>query len=146
VGVELKLHLGVLDVPYTDASKSTGDVAEILEAKYHVIELFYEELGADHVQEALEHSADIAIKDLFSGAPAASVDLTFEATEELRTAFAIFVDQKELDGVVPGVPTAASLKGVNHRLKHPYAAANPERPSFKDTGLYQSSFRAWVEE
>jgi hypothetical protein len=154
----MKLHLGVVDVPYTykdkSSPKTTGDVAEILEDKYHVIELFYEEMGADTIAAALEESARVAVEDMFSGVntnlygPVMSdiMTLTYEATEEMNDAFKIFIDQKELDGAVPGVPTAASLKGVNHRLKHPYAKDNPVRPSFKDTGLYQTSFRAWAEE
>jgi hypothetical protein len=140
------LHLGVLDVPYADGKVTTGEVATILEDKYHVIELFAEEMGADAIGEALAHSAKAAVEDLMSGAPQSSVHLTFEATEEIATAFRVFIDQKELDGVVPGVPTAASLKGVNHRLKRPYAKANPIRPSFKDTGVYENSFRAWTDD
>jgi hypothetical protein len=44
-----------------------------------------------------------------------------------------------------GVPTKAALKGINHRLRHPYRKSNPRRPSFVDTGLYVASFRAWME-
>jgi hypothetical protein len=55
-----------------------------------------------------------------------------------------FIDRRGMDGM-PGVPTDAARLGINHRLKHPYAKANPERPSFKDTGTYMQSFTAWVE-
>jgi hypothetical protein len=41
--------------------------------------------------------------------------------------------------------SGAATAGVNHRKKKPYAKANPARPAFVDTGLYQSAFRAWVE-
>lgn len=142
----MKLHLGVTDIPYANGKETTGDVATILEAKYHVMELFVEELGHDVIGKAFEESAKNAVEDLFSGAPAASLSLTLDATEEIQTAFRIFIDQRELDGVVPGVPTQAALKGVNHRLKRPSVKGNPERPSFKDTGLYQASMRAWTEE
>ncbi len=169
----IELHLGVLDVPYThddspalnkgqarnkrrNAARAafgapefhgtTGDVAQILEDEYHVMELFYEEVGGDQIARAFEQSAKEALEDLIAGAPRESLSLTRQATEEIETAFRIFIDQKELDGIVPGVPTAAALAGVNHRLKHPYAKGNPERPSFKDTGLYQASFKAWAEE
>ena len=141
----MKLHLGVIEYPYTDATGvTTGDVAEILEAKYHVIELFYQELG-DDVSKTLELSAARAIQDLFAGAPPRSVSLTAEAEGEIEAAFRLFLDQRELDGVVPGVPTQAAIRGVNHRLKHPYKKSNPERPSFVDTGTYQQSFKAWSE-
>ncbi len=82
---------------------------------------------------------------MFSGRLTTELSLSFAATEELGDAFRIFIDQKELDGVIPGVPTQAALRGVNHRLMRPYAKSNPVRPSFKDTGLYEASFRAWVE-
>jgi hypothetical protein len=161
------LHLGVIEVPYTNTEVgpnlktlatprgrqtiakakvpddiSTGDVAEILEDKYHVMELFVEELGLDTILKALDHSMAEGMANIIMGAPA-DLDITYEAMQELEAAFRIFIDQRELDGVVPGVPTLAALKGVNHRLKHPYAKGNPERPSFKDTGLYQAAFKAW---
>ena len=109
----MRLHLGVLDVPYKQGSNSspetTGDVAEILENRYHPIEIFYE-----------EHA-------------------------NIETRFRHFLSQKEMDSLgVPGVPTKAALAGVSHRFKHPYAKRAP-RPSFIDTGLYEASFRAWVE-
>jgi len=44
----------------------------------------------------------------------------------------------------PGIPTGAAEAGVNHRLLHPYAKDNPERPSFIDTGQYQADFKSWV--
>jgi len=42
----------------------------------------------------------------------------------------------------PGVPTRAALMGVNSRLKK---RRGKRRPSFRDTGLYQASFMAWVD-
>lgn len=142
----MKLHLGVLDVPYADGKATTGDVATILEHNYNVMGVFVEEVGADAISAAFEQAAQDAIADLLSGAPAASLNLTLAATGEIEDAFRIFIDQKEMDGVVPGVPTAASLKGVNHRLKRPYTKSNPVRPSFRDTGLYEASFKAWTED
>lgn len=159
----MKLHLGVLDVPYSEdsggggTSATTGDVATILEDRYHIMELYYEEMGQDNVAKAFEESAKTAIEDMFSGKPmvdasyvgggsATNFTLTADATQELEDAFRVFIDQKELDYVMPGVPTQASLKGINHRLKRPYVKSNPVRPSFRDTGLYQAAFRAWVEE
>ena len=74
------LHFGVVDLPYGDTAsgnapkkgaETTGDVAEILEAKYHVIELFYQELG-DHVASALELSAARAIQSCSRFEPASS--------------------------------------------------------------------------
>jgi hypothetical protein len=140
----MKLHLGVVDVPYDDGEATTGEVAQILESEYHIMEIFADEMR-DAISDAFAESARVALEDLMSGAPAGGLSLTFEATEEIGSAFRIFIDQQELDGVVPGVPTGASLRGVNHRLADPYAATNPPRPSFRDTGHYEDSFRAWTE-
>lgn len=167
------INFGVLDVPYTnedEAAKTpkqlrrdrrnniltslglkefhgtTGDIAEILEDKYHVMEIFIEEVGLGKILQAMEHSAQNALEDLFAGRPPGEISLTLEAEEEIIEAFRAFIDQREMDGIQPGVPTDASLKGVNHRLKHPYAKDNPVRPSFKDTGLYMDSARAWTED
>lgn len=139
----MKLNIGVLDVPYSDGKATTGDVATFLENRYHVMEKFFE-ANSEVIAEAFAQSAQDAVADLLAGAPNPS--LTFAATEDLKTKFIEFVDQKKLDFKVPGVPTRASLKGVNHRLKSPNASTNPARPSFKDTGLYEASLRAWVEE
>jgi hypothetical protein len=155
------LHLGVIDISYGTPpsagkrrrgsnstianTKTTGDVADLLEQKYHVMELFVEEIGIDHISKSLEQSLEDAMNDIAAGAPPQGIRLTQQAEQEMETAFRIFIDQQELDGVVPGVPTAAALKGVSHRLSHPYAKGNPSRPSFRDTGQYQASFRAWID-
>jgi hypothetical protein len=132
-------------------AKTTFDVAERLEAKYHVMELFFEEVGVDLIAEALEHSVNGAIKKVLMGAPMADEPLSpskqgpvSEAMSEIEAAFKHFLSLKFLDGVAPGVATKASLKGVNHRMKHPYAK-RPSRPSFIDTGLYEANFKAWID-
>ncbi len=141
----MKLHLGVLDVPYSDGKATTGDVATILEEKYHVMETFADKFGHDVIAAAFAASARTAVEDMFSGAPG-DLSLTLDATEGIEAAFRDFIDMKLFDGIIPGVPTQASLKGVNHRLKRPYAKDNPIRPSFKDTGLYEASMKAWTDD
>lgn len=125
--------------------QTTYDVATILEAKYHIMETFLEEVGANLLSAAFAHSAEVALESLLMGRPAAEISLTAEATSEIEAAFRDFLSLRMMDGRVPGVPTLAALKGINHRFKHPYAKKNPERPSFIDTGTYQASFRAWVD-
>lgn len=159
----LTLNLGVVDIPYGDAyaprtrrkgssassgSKSTGDIAEILEDKYHIMEIFFE-TNRDFVLKSMD---DIFVGHLTNmlagvGAPkdATSGDLFRPAMEKIGTAFRDFITQKKLDGVgVPGVPTQASLTGVSHSFARPYQKRAP-RPSFVDTGLYRRSFEAWVD-
>lgn len=165
------LHLGVIDIPYAtnvpeaqrrsvvrrrpdgsiesftaapSGGETTGDVAAFLEEEYHVMEVFYEDVGSDAIAKALEVSARDALENMMMGSPA-DISLTKAAEDEIAAAFKLFLVQQEMDGVVGGVPTKAALAGVNHRLKHPYAKGNPERPSFIDTGTYENSFRAWVD-
>lgn len=139
------LHLGVIDIPYAGKSGiTTGDVADILEARYHILELYYEIAGAEIIAQVLETSAAEAMESMAMGSNV-GISLTADAEERLGAAFRVFLAQDELSGLVPGVPTAASNKGVSHRLKHPYAKDNPERPSFIDTGLYSASMRAWID-
>lgn len=145
----MKLLLGVLDVAYgqrgkSTATPSTGDVAEILESRYHVMEHFWEAHGQEAADALTQAMADFfADRMAGSGANAPSF---LAAEADIQTAFVKFIDSKEMDGLgYPGIPTKASLRGVNHRMKHPYAK-RPPRPSFRDTGLYEASFRAQVEE
>ncbi len=139
------LHFGVTDLAYADGDgKTTGDVAEILEAKYHVMQTFYDMLGEDVVAKALERSVANAVEAMMMGSNSASINLTAEAEGEIEAAFRLFLSQQEMDGIVGGVPTQAALNGVSHRFKHPYAK-RPARPSFIDTGQYQASMKAWMD-
>ena len=72
--------------------------------------------------------------------------MSFEETDKIEQKFRSNLMRQRYDGMISGVPTLASLKGVSHVRSHPYAKANPQRPSFVDTGMYRDSFRAWVEE
>jgi hypothetical protein len=136
-----KLHLGVLVQPYYRRSLTTGDVASILEAKYGIMAAFYRVHGPA-VAQAIGDSLAGALEARAMGA---AVDPWGRGTQKIETMFKTFISSQEVERVgIPGVPTAAALRGVNHRLKHPYAKANARRPSFRDTGLYMGSFRAWV--
>jgi hypothetical protein len=142
------LHLGCVDLPYANAprakgskastgTQTTGDVAEWLEEEYHVMEVFYE-LHKEQIASSLERSVTVAFEGLLSGravAPFAS------AESKIASMFRKMLDSGELEGAAEG----AAQRGVNHRLKHPYAKRGP-RPSFIDTGLYQLSMRAWVDQ
>ncbi len=173
------LHLGIIDVPYSQASyrkvsakskrfrkgralrgdegtnlydvptniPTTGDVATWLENKYHIMEVFAEDVGLDAIDDALAHSVAGAIQNLVAGIPPEKLRPTAEAMGELESAFRHFLSQEEMAGLgVPGVPTKAALKGVNRRLLHPFAKGNPRRPSFLDTGLYSANAKFWIDE
>ena len=140
----MKLHLGVADVPYTNdrSGITTGDVAEILEAKYHPMEIF-SEIHGDDIADAVANGMAGEIENLIIGAPASPNP--FQGGETvIDEMFKDFLANKEMDGLgYPGVPTMAAIKGINHRMK---GKRTPGRPSFIDTGLYQASFKSWVDE
>lgn len=139
------LHLGIIELPYAygDTSMTTGDVAEILEGKYGVIQAWYDHREAVFA-EALAEGMAGSLESLLMGAPAHG-DPFASATSKMETDFRMFLDSKEIDSYgIEGVPTQAALKGVSHRKKQPHKKREP-RPSFIDSGLYQSSFRAWVD-
>lgn len=164
------IHFGVIDVPYSgpadaprrsvtrrrpdgsiesftapaSGAETTGDVATWLEEKYHVMEVFLEE-RRPKIETALEKSLEGAIENLLLGGPL-DHEAFAEGESEVGALFRAFLSERGMDAVgVPGVPTKAAQKGVNHRLKHPYSKDNKERPSFIDTGLYQASFRVWID-
>jgi hypothetical protein len=138
------LHLGVLDVPYARAKgKTTGDVAEILEARYGIMRAFWQR----NRQAYLDALVGGSVEDLEARLQGRSARANPKSTlEKMRHDFRVFISQRQVEQVgLKGVPTEAALKGVSHRLKHPYAKRNPRRPSFRDTGLYEASFRAWID-
>lgn len=156
-----KLHLGVVDVPYTEAPEepgkkrrkkksrappTTGDVAEWIEDKYHVIENFYR-INEQGIASSLENSLAGALESVMMGAPvdqflgAGAAFAT--ATNEIEDCFRNFIDTKGMDALgYPGVPTKAAIKGIRSRFKK---RRDPGRPSFQDTGLYEASFKSWVD-
>lgn len=161
------IHLGVVELPYFDApairdapknakrrqpsprsnaphSKTTGDVAEFLEAKYHIMETFYE-LNQDVIEADLLSSLEGALQNIAAGMPPQSVNVSAEAASTTEQAFRDWLSNRGMDATsTPGVPTRAAMRGVSHRFSHPYARRG-SRPSFIDTGLYQSSMRMWID-
>ena len=140
------LHIGVLEQVYRTATAkagaiTTGDVASILEAKYGLFSAFYKS-REQSIADNMALSMKGALEALVMGH---RVDPWGAGTQNIQKEFRDFISTKEAERVgLPGVPTKAALKGVNHRLKHPYRKGNPRRPSFRDTGLMSASCRAWV--
>jgi len=138
------INLGVNDVPYPSEdgeTKTTGQVAGQLELDYGIVGAFiqkHEETIADAIAIGVEDSMDAII----SGS-SRNINLG-AATSIISSAFKEFLSNSEIESMgVPGVPTRAALSGSNSRLKKGFG---PRRPSFIDTGLYRSSFDAWVSE
>ena len=164
----VKLVLGVIDIPYRDpqpapkkirkdgkpskarrksaaSDKTTGDVAEILEEKYGVMQHFFDAHKQDIAHE-FEEAVAGALDNVLNGFPVAP-NMFAPATEEIGGMMKTFLSSGEAERVgISGAPTMAALSGVNHRFKHPYAKANPRRPSFIDTDQYRASMKAWTKD
>lgn len=160
----MKLHLGVSDIPYGGSQAAarprrgapppahpagrttTGDIAQILEARYGVMDKFME-LHGQEVADAVAGAMQDRLETLLMGGPAppdgASL-LPEGSLGEVEQLFRKMLDDRELDGRVAGVPTQAAQRGVSHRMQNPYARRGA-RPSFIDTGQYQATMRAWVD-
>ena len=158
----LTLHLGVVELPYTNSTEfdryhhamkkalgegysrhmTTGDVADLLEARYHPMEHFVQ-LHGQEVADNMASSMAGALESLMMGAPA-TIDPLGTATGKIKEGFARMLESGELERMgYPGLPTDAALKRQSLRFKD---KKNPRRrPSLIDTGLYQSSFKAWTE-
>ena len=161
------LHLGVQDIPYTanpanakpprarkarqgkqrprrsrpaTPNTTTGDVAEILEAKYGLFSTFVEHHEANIMQAVAESARDV-LEARLMGAPA-TIDAFGAAVSKIEKMMKDWVSTQEVESVgIPGVPTKAALDGINHRLK---SKRGERRPSFIDTGLLEASFKSWV--
>jgi len=165
---KLTLHLGVVDLPYSAhehaekvakpkkgkankpvkassaATITTGDVAEILEEKYGILDAFAFARLPD-IAKALEESIAGELENLMMGAPVSGSPFK-SAESSIATMMKQFVSSQAVEHMgIEGVPTQAALDGVNHRLKRPYAKSNPRRPSFMDTHLMVNSYTAWFE-
>ena len=159
LGAGVKLILGVLDVAYSDAhsgAKTTGDVAEILEKKYHPMETFYV-ARQEQIGNMLAESVVNAIETLVT--TGRHVNPTFGGAQKIEAEFRAFLDKGEMAKLVAGLSEgesaafnwkntfdSAGKSGVSHRKKRPHSSKNKARVAFVDTGLYRSAFRAWLEE
>lgn len=141
------LHLGVIESKYANSKESTdtGDVASILEKNYGVLTGFAvtnSQQIADTLADSYAGALETIVMGGMAGNPASS------AMSKISTMMKKYISSREAEWVLaPGVkghpvPTAAALKGVNHRLKSKRGA---RRPSFRDTGLYENSLIAWME-
>lgn len=147
----MKLAFGVIDIMYAfsygedtvDPTITTGDVAEILEEKYGIMSCFFE-MYEEQINAIIIDTITDAFTDAFDGLPVDLPTLLTASLPEIHVLFEEFILTKKMDGKVDGVPTKRSIDGINHRKK--LRSIDPYRPSFLDSRLYMSSFRAELSE
>ncbi|HXS04809.1 MAG TPA: hypothetical protein VN731_10055 [Rhodanobacter sp.] len=141
----MELKFGVVDVAYSDAGKvtTTGDVAEYLEERYHVMRSFLE-LNEEDIGQILVDQVAGAIENIAMGG-GAQKDFLAPAMGKIEERFRNFLDSGEMARLLPETQQiAAAQQGVNTRKKAKKNKGGKPRQAFVDTGLYQASFRAWV--
>ena len=135
-----KLHLGVNDVPEWNGVP-LFEVAKILQEEYGLFQAFFDDQGqaiADAYADSLNHS----LNRMMEGKRV--VNVFSEGNSKTQGLFYEFINSSRIEGMgIPGVPTQAALKGINHRKKKP--TTGTRRPSFLDTGILRNNFRAWME-
>lgn len=144
IGIKMSiiLHLGVFNEPYTEQGITTGEVATILEKKYRIMEGFYE-LNSQDIADELTKSLNDALFSVQNGADPLELKPFDGAINKIQTKFKQFIEAEDLVKLGrKGVPTMAALKGYSSRLKNKKGG---RRPSFRDTGLLESSFTCWIE-
>lgn len=115
-----------------------------MENRYGLFSMFFLLRGTD-IADGLAKTMQNKLENLLMGGPVSDRLFNDSDLSGVEQAFREFLDNGEMDGRAPGVPTKAAQRGVNHRLQRPNAKGNPPRPSFLDTGLLQTSFKAWVD-
>lgn len=125
--------------------RDTGMVASILEAKYGIMQAWWDNRKQSVIIPAIEHSVKGALINIWNGQPG-EVRLESAAILRLTEDFQDSLSMRKYDAWIgkPRVPTKAAEGAVSYRFK---SGRNPkgERPSFVNTGLYQSSFVMWMD-
>ena len=137
------LHLGVNDVVYEDpeakGSVTTGEVGAILEDKYHVMRVFYETYQRK-IAEAVAAEMQVRLDSLMEGNQDAMNGEVM--IDRIHAMFSNYLDLDEWQQITGQVIMAAQ-GGANLRKKSKKSNA---RPAFIDTGTYQRSMRAWLDD
>lgn len=128
--------------------RTTGQIASILEARYGIMRAYYDNRKANVILPAIERSVKGALINIMNGQPgvvAMETAAMFRITEDFQEALSMkrFDSWISRGGTYP-VPTLASQGGVSMRHKSGFTKGKLSRPSFINTGFYQSSFVTWM--
>lgn len=110
----ITFHLGVIDIPYEDEDTTTGSVAEELEARYQIMQTFFDRYGND-IAELMSKDLAAALENMFAGAPPAKDPLA-ESMSKVHDLFVGFLDNTEMNGLL-AYQLAARLREYRSALK-----------------------------
>lgn len=150
--MRVKLVLGVVNIPYghaygedtADPNITTGDVAEKLEKRYKIMQTFYKAHETEINQGYANAMGNMLLAAMVHNRPLRINQALNQATTVITKKFHKFLDNREMDGLVDGVPTQRSLDGITHRRKKRKIVSGT-RPSFEDSLLYRNSMKAWID-
>jgi hypothetical protein len=149
LGIDLKLKLGVIEVPEPNGNTSYG-VGKILEEKYTLFSSYVEMHQKDIERELCE--ALVGAFETFQATGNIARQPFDAAGQELSLGLKKFIYEEELAGKVAGVPTQAALEGVTTRkvgrgkkTKFKRTKTGIRRPSFIDSGIFEASTKVWIE-
>jgi hypothetical protein len=151
VGFNLKLKLGVNDVP-EPLGNTTHGVGVLLEEHYGLFSGFFND-KKDKIVELLEEDIDNAMAMILAGRQPPKNPFG-DSSSEIEHIFKNFISSQEAEKVLaPGsekypVPTGAALAGKSLRFKGKKKIRQNQgarRPSFIDSGVFQSSIKVWIE-
>jgi len=135
----MRLNLGVIDIPYRNAEgTSTGDVAEILEDKYQVMQRFFDMYDKDIVKD-IEDGIAGAIENAFAGQK--NPNLFAGSMSKTEKRFRNYLDKEEhgIQLKKHKAPKAGARKKMQYKkVEHTTA--------FVSSGLFRLNFKAWIEE
>jgi hypothetical protein len=146
VGDDVILNLGMIEAekPYADGGKTVGDVAQILEDKFDVMQIF-----ADQNEEMIARS----LEAVFAGAVESAIAGKYEELNVLGEKnytmygniierFHEFIDRQE-HGILLKKQTEKTAK-AGARFKRQYRKVSNSL-AFYETGAYEGHFGAWVD-
>jgi hypothetical protein len=159
------LSLGVVNVAYVDSEEkdatTTGEVAEILEDKYHVMGVFVD-THKEEIADLVAKKYLAMLNTMVNNGP--KPDSKAIPMDRVDSAFRDYLGADEWQHST-GQTIAAARAGVSHRFKSvkggTLSAASiasgknkaasialkksrGPRPAFIDTGLYSAAFRSWL--
>ncbi len=137
----MNLLLGVKNVAYSDPDEkgatTTGQVAEILEEKYDVMQTFYD-LNQPKIAALVVQAFVNTLESRLQGQP----KTPSIPTSKIDKLFRDYLDSDDWQKTT-GKTIAVAAAGHSKRFKRAYMK-RPARPAFIDSGLYRRSFRSWL--
>lgn len=132
------IHLGEVVIPYAEGGIDTGGVAEILEEKFGVMQVFADQ-NEEFIAGVIEAGIANALDNIEMGAPLGA-DLFAGAMAKIENRFHEYIDSGE-----HGIKTKSMQNALSGTRKKRQYRKVTGKTAFFDTGAYYRNFHAWAE-